>query len=85
MGANPTRRFLLQPEAIGAVMEVTKWLKPLVVDLHSKLVCHEALIMLAVGSTAQEAVPRRTCYRVLSEYRQRYTLSVDRELAGRKP
>ena len=27
MGANPTRRPL-QPEAIGAVMEVTKWLKP---------------------------------------------------------
>jgi hypothetical protein len=27
VGASPTRR-LLQPEAIGAVMEVTKWLKP---------------------------------------------------------
>ena len=27
MGANPTRQPL-QPEAIGAVMEVTKWLKP---------------------------------------------------------
>ena len=27
MGANPTRQTL-QPEAIGAVMEVTKWLKP---------------------------------------------------------
>jgi len=30
VGENPTRQFLLQPEAIGAVMEVTKWLKPLV-------------------------------------------------------
>jgi hypothetical protein len=29
MGASPTRQSL-QPEAIGAVMEVTKWLKPLV-------------------------------------------------------
>src|SRR3979411_3025098 len=27
VGASPTRRSL-QPEAIGAVMEVTKWLKP---------------------------------------------------------
>ena len=27
MGANPTRR-VLQPEVVGAVMEVTKWLKP---------------------------------------------------------
>ena len=27
MGASPTRQTL-QPEAIGAVMEVTKWLKP---------------------------------------------------------
>ena len=27
VGARPTRRPL-QPEAIGAVMEVTKWLKP---------------------------------------------------------
>ena len=30
VGENPTRQFLLQPEAIRAVMEVTKWLKPLV-------------------------------------------------------
>jgi len=30
------------------------------------MVCHEALILLAVESTAQEAVTRRTCYRVLS-------------------
>jgi hypothetical protein len=29
VGASPTRQRL-QPEAIGAVMEVTKWLKPLV-------------------------------------------------------
>ena len=29
MGENPTRQWL-QPEAIGAVMEVTKWLKPLI-------------------------------------------------------
>ena len=28
MGASPTRQTL-QPEATGAVMEVTKWLKPL--------------------------------------------------------
>ena len=27
MGASPTRQTL-QPEAIGAVMEVTKWMKP---------------------------------------------------------
>ena len=27
MGASPTRQPL-QPEAIGAVMELTKWLKP---------------------------------------------------------
>ncbi len=30
VGESPTRQFSLQPEAIGAVMEVTKWLKPLV-------------------------------------------------------
>ncbi len=30
MGASPTRQLSLQPEATGAVMEVTKWLKPLV-------------------------------------------------------
>jgi hypothetical protein len=30
VGANPTRQFSLQPVVIGAVMEVTKWLKPLV-------------------------------------------------------
>ena len=30
MGANPTRQ-MLQPEAIGAVMEVTKWLKPSII------------------------------------------------------
>jgi hypothetical protein len=29
MGVSPTRR-LLQPDATGAVMEVTKWLKPMV-------------------------------------------------------
>jgi hypothetical protein len=28
MGANPTRQLSLRPEATGAVMEVTKWLKP---------------------------------------------------------
>lgn len=37
------------------------------VELHPKLVCHEALILLTVESTVQEAVTRRTCYRVLSE------------------
>jgi len=30
VGESPTRQLLLQPEAIRAVMEVTKWLKPLV-------------------------------------------------------
>ncbi len=30
VGASPTRQLSLQPEATGAVMEVTKWLKPLV-------------------------------------------------------
>jgi len=42
---------------------------PVIVDLHLKLMCHEALIVLAVASTAQEAVTRRTCYRVLSVFR----------------
>jgi len=28
VGESPTRQLLLQPEAIEAVMEVTKWLKP---------------------------------------------------------
>jgi hypothetical protein len=28
VGESPTRQLLLRPEAIGAVMEVTKWLKP---------------------------------------------------------
>ena len=27
VGASPTRQLSLRPEAIGAVMEVTKWLK----------------------------------------------------------
>jgi hypothetical protein len=30
VGESPTRQRSLQPEAIGAVMEATKWLKPLV-------------------------------------------------------
>ncbi len=34
MGASPTRSSL-QPEATGAVMEVTKWLKPL--DIHGQI------------------------------------------------
>ncbi len=33
VGASPTRQLSLQPEATGAVMEVTKWLKPLVTGL----------------------------------------------------
>jgi hypothetical protein len=28
VGESPTRQLSLQPEAIGAVMEVTKWLEP---------------------------------------------------------
>ncbi len=28
VGASPTRQLSLRPEAIGAVIEVTKWLKP---------------------------------------------------------
>lgn len=28
VGESPTRQLLLQPEAIGAFMEVTKWMKP---------------------------------------------------------
>ena len=38
----------------------------LIHQLHRISVRHEALIVLAVESTAQEAVTRRTCYRVLS-------------------
>jgi hypothetical protein len=30
VGESPTRQMSLRPEAIGAVKEVTKWLKPLV-------------------------------------------------------
>jgi hypothetical protein len=37
--------------------------------LHLEVVRHEALIVLAVESTAQETVTRRTCYRVLSVFR----------------
>jgi hypothetical protein len=36
VGANPTRQSL-QPEAIGAVMEVTKWLKPSMLKINHLL------------------------------------------------
>jgi len=49
VGASPTRQLSLQPEAIGAVMEVTKWLKPSVYSVSRigeprfqlRVVCHE--------------------------------------------
>jgi retron-type reverse transcriptase len=44
MGANPIRRPL-QPEAIGAVMEVTKWLKTRALGIPSVYdrICQQAL------------------------------------------
>jgi len=48
VGASPTRQPL-QPEAIGAVMEVTKWLKPSISVSQSEFL-HDA--KLVYGRTA---------------------------------
>ena len=47
MGVNPIRR-MLQPEATGAVMEVTKWLKPSGKASHDS--ADEALVVANVQS-----------------------------------
>jgi hypothetical protein len=47
VGASPTRQPL-QPEAIGAVTEVTKWLKP-------------SISVSRIGDSASVAEPSRAC------------------------
>ena len=44
MGANPTRQLSLRPGAIGAVMEVTKWLKPSVMELPVRVITHRQTV-----------------------------------------
>ena len=58
-------RDLVSLGAHGELPVVPPW----AVYLHPRLVYHETLMMLAVESTAQEAMTRRTCYRVLGMFR----------------
>jgi predicted glycosyltransferase len=59
VGANPTRQTL-QPEATGAAMEVTKWLKP------SGKACHkygDSASVRAVTRVNAEKASKRTMHR----------------------
>ncbi len=53
MGASPTRRPL-EPEAIGAVMEVTKWLKP---SISVSRIGDSASVQAATRVNAEHSLP----------------------------
>src|ERR1700704_65201 len=54
VGASPTRQTL-QPEATGAVMEVTKWLKP---QVSVSRIGDSASVQAATGGNADQASKR---------------------------
>jgi len=66
VGANPTRQSL-QPEAIGAVMEVTKWLKPFSVSR----VGGSASVQAATRVNVEQASKRTMCRPTRLPYRGR--------------
>src|SRR5882724_2949068 len=67
VGASPTRQPL-QPEAIGAVMEVTKWLKP---SISVSRIGGSASVQAATRVNAEQASKRTMCRPTRLPYRGR--------------
>ena len=67
MGASPTRQPL-QPEAIGAVTEVTKWLKP---SISVSRIGDSASVQAATRVNAKQASKRTMCGPTRLPYRGR--------------
>src|SRR5438876_1617706 len=67
VGASPTRQSL-QPEAIGAVMEVTKWLKP---SISVSRIGDSASVQAATRVNAEQASKRTMCRPTRLPYRGR--------------
>jgi len=67
VGENPTRQPL-QPEAIGAVMEVTKWLKP---SISVSQIGDSASVQAALRVNAEQASKRTMCRPTRLPYRGR--------------
>src|SRR6202048_1178874 len=67
VGASPTRQSL-QPEAIGAVMEVTKWLKP---SISVSRIGGSASVQPATRVNAEQASKRTMCRPTRQPYRGR--------------
>jgi len=67
VGASPTRQSL-QPEAIGAVMEVTKWLKP---SISVSRIGDSASVQAATRVNAEQASKRTMCGPTRLPYRGR--------------
>src|SRR3979411_2377638 len=67
VGASPTRQPL-QPEAIGAVMEVTKWLKP---SISVYRIGDSAGVKAATRVNAEQASKRTMCRPTRLPYRGR--------------
>src|ERR1700681_597703 len=67
VGASPTRQPL-QPEAIGAVMEVTKGLKT---SISGSRICDSASVQAATRVNAEQASKRKMCRPIRLPYRGR--------------
>ena len=67
VGASPTRQPL-QPEAIGAVMEVTKWLKP---SISVSRIGDSASVQAATRVNVEQASKRKMCRPIRLPYRGR--------------
>src|SRR5450432_4495289 len=67
VGASPTRQPL-QPEAIGAVMEVTKWLKP---SISVSRIGDSASVQAATRVNVEQASKRKMCRPIRLPYRRR--------------
>src|SRR5437773_12565481 len=67
VGENPTRQSL-QPEAIGAVMEVTKWLKP---SISVSRIGDSASVQAATRVNVEQASKRTMCRPTRLSYRGR--------------
>src|ERR1700738_2803106 len=67
VGASPTRQSL-QPEAIGAVMEVTKWLKP---SISVSRIGDSASVQAATRVNVEQASKRTMCRPTRLPYHRR--------------
>src|SRR3989454_7743659 len=67
VGASPTRQSL-QPEAIGAVMEVTKWLKP---SISVSRIGDSASVQAATRVNVEQVSKRTMCRPTRRPYRGR--------------